>query len=167
MISYFRETFNLNLDIELRPSNDQTLQGYTSSIQTLHFDSSDASEPRHKNGRVHVLIRIQEKANKQLARFAIAHELYHLIQQASQCYIDGKILWRTVPESKMEEHECNAFGRDLCEKHNQFYHSEEAINNCKWPQDTFSSITDLHNLHNQDNWPPCFSVDGSKPAWYL
>ena len=75
--------------------------------------------------RVTATIYINERACKELARFTIAHEIYHLLLELEEWTKEKKAWTQLEPSSKMER-DCNSFAQALCFLHdNKLYRDEE------------------------------------------
>jgi hypothetical protein len=80
--------------------------------------------------RVTALIFIHEKASKELARFTIAHEIYHLLLELKRWMEDSreeeKRDWPQLLMTPEMESECNRFAQALCFLHDsKLYRDEE------------------------------------------
>jgi len=165
VVKYFREEHQLGLDMQLRPMDESLVRGRAEFPVSFLMTDHEA-EGTFPNGRVNATVWIQPDASRQLARFAVAHEIYHLLLQAKFCSSGGVVSWEPPnTRTKLEEDECNAFAWQLCFLHNKFYTNKQKIEGCLFgDMEAFETVIST-DLSKSGNWPKKFTLNGSDPWW--
>lgn len=114
--------------------------------------------------RVRATIFIHKDANKNLARFCIAHEVFHLLLELDSYLNNGRTAWGRLPTSRAIEDECDHFARQLCKLHDDFNrnerHREKLI---LFPTNAFETVLKTHDTANQLSWPKGIELDPKNP----
>lgn len=112
--------------------------------------------------RVDAKIHVHRYANKMLARFCVAHELFHLIEIIDKyAQSENKNVLPVIPRNKALEDRCNVFARDLCMYHDKFNKNQRLRDeHIYFPDKCFETIIQ----HSKEiSWPAGFGLDENKP----
>jgi hypothetical protein len=157
---FFRK--RLGLDIQIEPVEDDFIEG--NSISAL-FSRYFAHAINHRLVKAKIYIR--NDASRPLARFCIAHEIYHLLIQFEKfdpvfgVWPGGYLL------NREEEDACDAFAWHLCRQHNDFYWDQEKLAHCRFgkKEGDYPGLFKTHDLGSIENWPDPFNLDNKQPFW--
>ena len=83
-------------------------------------------QPTNPPARVTATIFINEQSSKELARFTIAHEIYHLMIELENWKNGERKAWAQLSPTPQMESDCNRFAQALCFLHDsKLYRDEE------------------------------------------
>lgn len=149
----------LGVDIQIEPDKDGVLEGRAvSSLFTRHLISPKIIKAK---------ILIRPDASRALARFCIAHEVYHLLILLDK-YNPTYSAWPADSQmDRLEEDACDAFAWHLCFKHNNFYWDDEKLKRCRFGNEKgdFPNLFRTHDLERIENWPYPFRLTPEDPFW--
>lgn len=117
--------------------------------------------------RVTAIIYINEKASKELARFTIAHEIYHLLIELEQ-WTQEKKAWTQVNSTSELERDCNRFAQALCFLHDsKLYRDEEnREKNVYFCKELFQQEIST-TVDGRPNLPAKLALGEGTPYWEL
>lgn len=129
----------------------------------LRTHLTPASSPREK-ARVTAWIYIHKDASRHLARFCIAHEIYHLVLELEAYIKGGRVNWSQIPVDPSIEDKCNVFARRICGFHDKFNKDpdlrEQYIN---FPERIITEVVRTASTEDQPQWPNGVSLDPDHP----
>jgi hypothetical protein len=141
--------------IRLRaPNEGATSVLYASMIRRQNLREHD---------RLHAKIFIHKHASKHLARFCVAHELYHLLLEQSNYIGSGRKHWRAVAPTKEIEDACNEFARNLCNHIDVLHHDQQfREKHVYFPKPLLEKGINTSNT-NSAEWPDGVCLDPVHP----
>lgn len=118
--------------------------------------------------RIQASIWLHKDASWHLARFSIAHEIYHLMKELEMFkQISGhEKSWRSLDLSTHEglEKECHEFAQHLCDLHNDFNHGSKNAAQLLFPLEMLDAVKE-GNLDLQ-TWPVEYGFNKECPFWH-
>ncbi len=154
--NYFMR-FSVSLDVRVVADTFGVI-GLNSSrpsiLQTRHLFAS--------GGRLDTVIAtifIHRDANTHLARYCIAHSLFHLLLELEEFIQSGRGQWRQIQLTKAVDDKCNVFALELSRMHDSYLRDAESRNrSIYFPSGLFSETFDA-SAAKRGEWPTGFGFD--------
>jgi Zn-dependent peptidase ImmA (M78 family) len=166
--NYFRRNL-LELDVQIRIDRFKTVFGNDSKlfgILETQLIPKMAGSKLARWGRVDAKIFINPDASKQLARFTIAHEIYHLLLELQQWASNtNKDEWKKIAITSEMENQCNGFAQALCYLHDQLNRDPQSREKHIYFNPDFFKEPIIVGPDGTVNIPPGILEDRSESYW--